>query len=45
MWNDFGAVMLWTFLAMLGLSGLGAFVGIIVARVRLRRFMKTFKES
>ena len=40
---DIGSFMVYTVLVMTGLIGLGVLGGHIIARVRMRRFMKAFK--
>jgi len=44
-WSDYGVVMLGTTVVIVGLGGLGALVGLVIARLRYRRFMKVFNAS
>jgi hypothetical protein len=40
-----GMLMLYTFLVMSSLIGLGIVGGLVIAKLRMRRFMKAFKEG
>lgn len=44
-WSDYGIVMLCTTLAIGGLGVMGTLVGLVISRLRYRRFMKAFNSN